>query len=56
MRKGRGDPLLLGRQRDLGLDAVQMVALRPRALEPLAVRDAAAGGHQLTSCGRTACS
>lgn len=36
MREGRCDLLLSGRQRDPRLDPVQMVAVRPRALEPLA--------------------
>src|SRR5688500_2478 len=45
VRERRFDFLVLLRQGDPGLDAVQVPALPPRALESLGMRDAAASGH-----------
>src|SRR5690606_17583941 len=45
VRERRRDLLLAIRQRDPCLDAVYPIAVCPRVLEPLAVRDPAARGH-----------
>src|SRR5690606_19682329 len=47
MRERRRDLFQPGRQRDPGLNAVQVVTLFPRALKPLPLRDTAPCSHPL---------